>query len=80
MGAPIGRQQHLLVSAGFGPEQAIAIATAIYTAQAAFSAWWLGRFRFGPMEWLWRSLTYGELQRHSRASVPVADLPAADLR
>lgn len=25
---------------------------------ALFSAWWLGRFRFGPMEWLWRALTY----------------------
>ena len=54
--------------------QAIAIATVIYTAQAAFSAWWLGRFRFGPMEWLWRSLTYGELQRRSRAAAPAADL------
>ncbi|MFL6813505.1 MAG: DUF418 domain-containing protein [Bradyrhizobium sp.] len=36
--------------------------------------WWLGRFRFGPMEWLWRSLTYGELQRASRASAPAAEL------
>lgn len=25
---------------------------------AVFSVWWLGRFRFGPMEWLWRALTY----------------------
>jgi uncharacterized protein len=54
--------------------QAIAIAAAIYTAQAAFSAWWLGRFRFGPMEWLWRSLTYGELLRVFRAPAPAADL------
>ncbi len=23
-----------------------------------FSTWWLRRFRFGPLEWLWRSLTY----------------------
>jgi uncharacterized protein len=23
---------------------------------------WLERFRFGPLEWLWRSLTYGERQ------------------
>ncbi len=28
--------------------------------QVAFSHWWLARFRFGPMEWLWRTLTYGE--------------------
>ena len=26
----------------------------------AFSVWWLGRYRFGPLEWLWRSLTYGQ--------------------
>ncbi|MEM7052277.1 MAG: DUF418 domain-containing protein [Acidobacteriota bacterium] len=30
--------------------------------QLVFSAWWLERFRFGPAEWLWRSLTYGRLQ------------------
>jgi uncharacterized protein len=24
--------------------------------------WWMRRFRFGPMEWLWRSLTYMKLQ------------------
>jgi len=26
------------------------------------SRWWLKRFRFGPVEWLWRTLTYGKLQ------------------
>jgi uncharacterized protein len=31
---------------------------ALYSAQVAFSHWWLARFRFGPAEWLWRSLTY----------------------
>ena len=25
-----------------------------------FSVWWLGRHRFGPLEWLWRTLTYGK--------------------
>ncbi|MCE2423516.1 MAG: DUF418 domain-containing protein [Pseudomonadales bacterium] len=28
----------------------------------AFSLWWLDRYRFGPLEWLWRSLTYGRRQ------------------
>jgi len=32
----------------------------------AFSVWWLGRYRFGPLEWLWRSLTYGRRQPLSR--------------
>ena len=27
-----------------------------------FSNWWLERYRFGPLEWLWRSLTYGRVQ------------------
>jgi uncharacterized protein len=34
----------------------------IFGAQVTTSEWWLNRYRFGPMEWLWRSLTYGSLQ------------------
>ena len=30
--------------------------------QLLLSPWWLGHFRFGPAEWLWRSLTYGQRQ------------------
>lgn len=30
--------------------------------QLYFSSWWLGRYRFGPVEWLWRSLTYWKPQ------------------
>ena len=33
---------------------------AFFAFQTAYSQWWLARFRFGPMEWLWRALTYGE--------------------
>jgi uncharacterized protein len=32
----------------------------IWLFQLGFSAWWLKRFQFGPMEWIWRSLTYGK--------------------
>jgi uncharacterized protein len=45
-----------------GPAAGLAIAAAIFTAQAATSAWWLRRYRYGPLEWLWRSLTYGTRQ------------------
>jgi len=33
-------------------------ALALFGLQVLLSRWWLSRFRFGPMEWLWRSLTY----------------------
>jgi uncharacterized protein len=39
--------------------EALAIAIALYAAQALFSRWWLQRFAYGPIEWLWRALMYG---------------------
>lgn len=36
-----------------------ALALAVFVAQVVWSRWWLARFRFGPFEWAWRSLTYG---------------------
>ncbi|MCD2202174.1 DUF418 domain-containing protein [Halobacterium sp. KA-6] len=42
--------------------EALGIVAAIWVVQAALSMLWLQRFRFGPMEWLWRTLTYGERQ------------------
>lgn len=35
-----------------------AIAAAILAAQAAFSVWWLRRFRLGPAEWVLRSISF----------------------
>lgn len=40
----------------------IPISLALFAFQVAFSGWWLARFRFGPLEWLWRSATYGRAQ------------------
>ncbi|HET8625542.1 MAG TPA: DUF418 domain-containing protein [Gemmatimonadales bacterium] len=40
----------------------LVLSVGIFAAQILFSAWWLQRFRFGPAEWLWRSLTYGTRQ------------------
>ncbi len=34
----------------------------IFVIQVLVSHWWLGRFRFGPLEWVWRSLTYKQKQ------------------
>ncbi|MCI0365949.1 MAG: DUF418 domain-containing protein, partial [Phycisphaerales bacterium] len=42
---------------------AVPLATALlFGAEMAMSAAWLARFRFGPAEWAWRSLTYGQAQ------------------
>lgn len=42
--------------------QGILLVLAIFSFQIIFSKWWLTQFKFGPLEWLWRSLTYGKLQ------------------
>ncbi len=43
---------------------------AIWIFQLIVSPIWLARFRFGPMEWLWRSLTYGRRQPMRRGASP----------
>ena len=43
-----------------GPAVGVGIAFATYAVQVIYSAWWMKRFRFGPAEWLWRTLTYGK--------------------
>lgn len=37
------------------------IAFAVFLFEIVFSMGWLGQFRFGPLEWIWRCLTYGRL-------------------
>ena len=48
------------------------IVLAIWIAQLLVSPIWLERFRFGPAEWLWRSLTYWKAQPMLRRAEPVA--------
>jgi uncharacterized protein len=54
------------VGLGIGPRFGVAgwwaAWLAIFAAQAWASRVWLGRYRYGPVEWLWRSLTYGSVQ------------------
>jgi uncharacterized protein len=44
-----------------GPAAALIPTVILFVAQVAFSNWWLARYRFGPMEYLWRILTYGKM-------------------
>jgi uncharacterized protein len=32
----------------------------VFALQLAVSHWWLQRFRYGPLEWLWRAFTYAQ--------------------
>ncbi|MEH2532102.1 uncharacterized protein V1277_001516 [Bradyrhizobium sp. AZCC 1588] len=48
---------------------ALAIGAAVYIGQVVFSAWWLRRYRYGPIEWLWRTLMYGVPQPMSLSKV-----------
>jgi uncharacterized protein len=41
-----------------GPAAVTGYAILFFAIQILFSVWWTNRFRFGPMEWLWRALTY----------------------
>jgi len=54
-----------------GPLGGVALTLLIFPVQVLLSIWWVRRFRFGPAEWLWRSLTYGKLQP-MRLQRPVA--------
>ncbi len=40
----------------------LVISLVIFPLQIVFSYYWLKSFRFGPLEWIWRTLTYGYRQ------------------
>ncbi|MYL17790.1 DUF418 domain-containing protein [Halorubrum terrestre] len=42
--------------------EAMGIVVGIWAVQVVLSVLWLRYFRFGPVEWVWRTLTYGEAQ------------------
>lgn len=44
----------------------------IWALEIAGSVWWLSRFRIGPFEWVWRSLTYRRLQSLGASSARMA--------
>ncbi len=51
--------------------QGLILGVVIFILQVFFSRFWLSRFRFGPMEWLWRRLTYLKPQAMVKRSSPV---------
>ena len=56
----------LALDGKLGSFTVLLICIAFFAFQIFFSHWWLARYRFGPMEWLWRALTYGERPQFRR--------------
>ncbi len=44
------------------PAATVAVTLVMYGSFILLSVWWMKHFRFGPAEWIWRTLTYGKLQ------------------
>lgn len=49
--------------------QAYLVVPAVWVIMLLWSKPWLDRYRYGPLEWLWRSLARGQLQPARRESV-----------
>lgn len=47
---------------------ALLAALALFAVDVALSRWWLSRYPYGPLEWLWRSATYARWQPMRRAA------------
>lgn len=60
------------------PLERIGLAVVIFSGQILLSHAWMHYFRFGPLEWVWRSLTYGERQAwwRTRPTASSAGLPS----
>jgi len=50
----------LALAGRIGTTVIVGIVVIVFTLQALFSRWWLGRYAYGPAEWVWRAFTYGE--------------------
>lgn len=63
---------------GFGLMGQIGVAASVglgilfFVAQIFIARWWMSHFRLGPIEWLWRSLTYLKLQPNTKGDVSTA--------
>lgn len=52
-----------------GPVWYTVFGVLIFTGQILISKLWLRTFQYGPLEWLWRSATYGKRQAVKRSAV-----------
>jgi len=60
-----------------GPAIGLVPTFILYGAQVWFSNWWLQRYRFGPMEWWWRGMTYGKFpSMRKEEPLPAIEAPS----
>ncbi len=52
------------------------VVLAIWIVQLIISPWWMTRFRYGPLEWVWRTLTYLKWQPMRKQAARKHSLPA----
>jgi uncharacterized membrane protein YeiB len=52
-------------------------AVLLFGAEAEASRAWLARYRFGPLEWLWRTVTYARVQPLRRAPAETGTVPVS---
>ncbi|OWR32021.1 hypothetical protein CDO73_06000 [Saccharibacillus sp. O23] len=52
------------------PIGTLAISFAVYAALTLFSTFWLKKFKYGPMEFVWRKLTYGKVKPNPQTISP----------
>ena len=45
-----------------GVTTSVVLGIIFFALQIPFSNWWLSKYQFGPVEWLWRSLTFRKAQ------------------
>jgi uncharacterized protein len=57
---------------GMPRAQQVLFVLVVYAAQIAFSHWWLSRFQYGPMEWVWRAFTYWQIPQLRRSASRVS--------
>ena len=67
----------LALFATVGPALGLLLSIAIFAVQVVYSRWWLARFRFGPLEWLWRGAAYGKLSPLRRGLTVTLDTKSA---
>jgi len=50
----------LALAGKIGATAIVGIVIGFFSLQVIASRWWLGRYAYGPAEWVWRAFTYGE--------------------